>query len=155
MGATHKPPAGTNPCALFGQAHADLTLDTLTPYNNIVIMAGIVWEIEYFETAKGRCPVQEFIDSLDARSKAKIARTLDLLQQFGIKLGMPYAKHVEGDMWELRTRVGSNQYRVIYFLFTGGVFILLHGFMKKSGPIPQQDLRTARDRRAEFLTRRR
>ena len=125
----------------------------LTQHNNIVIMAGIVWEIEYFETANGRRPVQEFVDSLDARSKAKIARTLDLLEQFGVKLGMPYAKHVEGDMWELRIRVGSNQYRIIYFLFTGGAFILLHGFMKKSGQIPQRDLRAARDRRAEFLKR--
>ena len=114
-----------------------------------------MWEIEYFETANGRRPVQEFVDSLDAGSKAKIARTLDLLEEFGVKLGMPYAKHVEGDLWELRTRVGSNQYRIIYFLYTGGAFILLHGFMKKSGPIPQQDLRAARARRAEFLTRRR
>ena len=130
-------------------------MGTLTHYHNIVIMTAMVWEIEYFETAKGKRPVQEFIDSLDTRSKAKIARTLDLLEQFGIKLGMPYAKHVEGDLWELRTRVGSNQYRLIYFLFTGGVFILLHGLMKKSGQIPQQDLRTARDRRTEFLTRRR
>jgi len=130
-------------------------LGTLTHYHNIVIMTAMVWEIEYFETAKGKRPVQEFIDSLDTRSKAKIARTLDLLEQFGIKLGMPYAKHVEGDLWELRTRVGSNQYRLIYFLFAGGVFILLHGFMKKSGQIPQQHLRTARDRRTEFLTRRR
>jgi hypothetical protein len=72
-------------------------------------MARMAWEIEYFGTAKGKCPVQEFIDSLDARSKAKIARTLDLLEESGIKLGMPYAKHVEGDLWELRTRVGSNQ----------------------------------------------
>jgi phage-related protein len=118
-------------------------------------MPGMVWEIDYFETAKGRCPVQEFIDSLDTRSKARIARTLDLLEQFGIKLGMPYAKHVEGDLWELRTRVGSSQYRIIYFLYSGGVFILLHAFTKKSGTIPQQDLRTARDRRAEFLARRR
>jgi len=115
----------------------------------------MAWEIEYFETGKGRCPVQEFIDSLDTRSKAKIARALDLLEEFGIKLGMPYAKHVEGDLWELRTRARSNQYRIIYFLYTRGVFILLHGFTKKSGPIPQQDLRAARDRRAEFLTRRR
>ena len=61
----------------------------------------MAWEIEYFETGKGRCPVQEFIDTLDTRSKAKIARTLDLLEEFGIKLGMPYAKHVEGDLWEL------------------------------------------------------
>jgi len=27
------------------------------------MMAGMVWEIEHFETAKGRRPVQEFIDS--------------------------------------------------------------------------------------------
>jgi len=100
-------------------------------------------------------PVQEFIDSLDTRSKAKIARTLDLLEEFGIKLGMPYAKHVEGDLRELRIRAGSSQYRIIYFLYTRGVFILLHGFTKKSGPIPQQDLRAARERRAEFLTIRR
>jgi hypothetical protein len=71
-------------------------------------MTRMSWKIEYFETAKGKCPVQEFIDSLDTRSKAKIARTLDLLEEFGIKLGMPYAKHVEGDLWELRTRAGSN-----------------------------------------------
>jgi len=76
-------------------------------------MTGMVWEIEYFETAKGRLPVQEFIDSLDTRSKAKIARTLDLLEQFGIKLGMPYAKHVAGDMWELRTRVESIPYHLL------------------------------------------
>ena len=52
-------------------------------------MPGITWDIEYFETAKGRRPVQEFVDSLDARSKAKIARTLDLLEESGIMLGMP------------------------------------------------------------------
>jgi hypothetical protein len=59
----------------------------LTTYHNIVIMTRMAWEIEYFETGKGRCPVQEFIDSLDTRSKAKIARTLDLLEEFGIKPG--------------------------------------------------------------------
>jgi phage-related protein len=138
-----------------GTSRCHCALEALTRYHNIVIMPGMAWEIEYFETAKGRCPVQEFIDSLDTRSKAKIARTLDLLEEFGIKLGMPYAKHVEGDLWELRTRAGSSQHRIIYFLYSGGVFILLHGFTKKSGPIPQQDLRTARDRRSDFLARRR
>jgi hypothetical protein len=66
-------------------------LEPLTKYHNIVIITRMAWEIEYFETGKGRCPVQEFIDTLDTRSKAKIARTLDLLEEFGIKLGMPYA----------------------------------------------------------------
>ena len=114
-----------------------------------------MWEIEYYDTAKGKCPVEEFIDSLDAKSKAKVARTIDLLEQFGIHLGMPYAKHIEEELWELRTRVGTNRYRIIYFLFTAKTFVLLHGFTKKSGRIPQQDLRIARDRRDEFLSRRR
>ena len=127
----------------------------LTRYNNIVIILSAVWEIEYHETSRGRCPVQDFIDSLDFRSRAKVARTLDLLEQFGVKLEMPFAKHVEGDLWELRARVGTDQYRIIYFLFSGGVFILLHGFMKKTGRIAQRDLETARDRRNDFVSRRR
>ena len=114
-----------------------------------------MWEIEYYETGRARCPIREFIDSLDSKSKAKVARTIDLLEQFGIELGMPYAKHIEEELWELRTRVGTNQYRIIYFLFTGKVFILLHGFMKKSGRIPERDLKIARDRRDDFLSGRR
>ena len=112
-----------------------------------------MWGIEYYETRKGKCPVQEFIDNLDLRSKAKIARAIDLLEQFGIELGMPYAKHIEGELWELRIRVGTNQYRIIYFLFIGKAFILLHGFVKKSGRIPERDLKIARDRRDDFLLR--
>ena len=112
-----------------------------------------MWEVEYYETRKGKRPAQEFIDNLDARSKAKIARTIDLLEQFGIDLGMPYAKHINEELWELRTRVGTNQYRVIYFLFTGKVFILLHGFAKKSGRIPERELKIARSRQYDFLSR--
>jgi len=52
----------------------------LTGYNNIVIIRSTVWEIEYYETRRGKCPVQEFIDYLDNRAKAKIARTIDLLE---------------------------------------------------------------------------
>ena len=97
----------------------------------------------------------EFIDSLDTKAKAKVARTIDLLQQFGISLGMPYAKHVEGQLWELRTHYGRNRYRIIYFLATGQTFILLHGFIKKSGPIPGRDMDMARRRREDYLSGRR
>lgn len=113
-----------------------------------------MWEVEYYETQKGKRPAQEFIDNLDAKSKAKIARTIDLLERFGIDLGMPYAKHIREDLWELRTRVGTNQHRIIYFLFTGKMFILLHGFAKKSGRIPGQELKIAGNRRDDFLSRR-
>jgi len=99
--------------------------------------------------------VQEFIDSLDAKSKASIARTLDLLEEFGIDLGMPYTKHLEKQLWEVRVRHGRNRYRIIYFLATGDSFILLHGFIKKTGPVPKTDIDLAESRRRGYLYRRR
>ncbi|MEW6142464.1 MAG: hypothetical protein AB1597_04810 [Chloroflexota bacterium] len=63
----------------------------MTKYNIIVIII-VVWEISYYESPDGKHPVKDYIDSLDAKSQAKVARTIDLLEEFGIKLGMPYAK---------------------------------------------------------------
>jgi hypothetical protein len=61
-----------------------------------------VWNIEYYKSIAGKCPVAEFIDMLYIKSKARVARTLDLLEEFGIELGMPYSKHLENQLWELR-----------------------------------------------------
>lgn len=112
-----------------------------------------MWNIDYYQSETGRFPVAEFIDSLDVKSRAKVARTIDLLEQFGINLGMPYAKHLEKQLWELRIRHGTNRYRIIYFLATGQTFILLHGFTKKSGPVPRGDLEIAKSRINDYLSR--
>ena len=113
-----------------------------------------MWNIEYYQSAAGRFPVKEYIDSLDTGSRAKVARTLDLLEEFGISLGMPYTGHLEHQLWELRTRHGRNRYRIIYFLASGETFILLHGLTKKTGPVPRGDLEIAKSRRDDYLSRR-
>jgi hypothetical protein len=48
-----------------------------------------MFNVEYYEVREGICPVREFIDSLDVKAKAKMVRTIDLLEEFGIDLGMP------------------------------------------------------------------
>ena len=113
----------------------------------------MVWNIEYYQTEKGRFPVDEFIDSLDTKSRARVARILDLLEQFGIELGMPYAKYLEEQLWELRTQYGRNRYRFIYFLASAQTFVMLHGFTKKSGPVPKRDIEIAKTRRDDYLSR--
>ena len=112
-----------------------------------------MWKIEYYQTERGGFPVAEFIDTLDAKSKAKIARTLDLLEQFGTELGMPYAKYLEEQLWEIRTQYSGNRYRIIYFLAGGKSFVLLHGLIKKSGPVPRRDIDTAKSRRDDYLSK--
>jgi phage-related protein len=111
-----------------------------------------VWSIEYYRSEAGRPPVQEFIDSLDVKSRARVARTLDLLEEFGTDLGMPYARHLAGQLWELRVRHGRNRYRVIYFLASAGTFVLLHGFTKKTGRVPRSEIEIAERRRDDHLS---
>ena len=115
----------------------------------------MTWHIEYYESPTGRAPVEGLIDSLDAKSQARIARTLDLLEEFGVNLGMPYARHLEKQLWELRIRHSRNRYRIIYFLHISQIFILLHGFAKKTGPVPRTDMEIAENRRDDYLSRRR
>ena len=82
-----------------------------------------------------------------------MARTLDLLEEFGISLGMPYAKHLAKQLWELRIRHGKNRYRIIYFLHTEQTFVLLHGLTKKTGPVPREDIVIAEKRRDDYLSK--
>ncbi|MDD5703212.1 MAG: type II toxin-antitoxin system RelE/ParE family toxin [Dehalococcoidales bacterium] len=114
-----------------------------------------MWGIEYYKAASGQIPVKEFIEALNVKERAKVARTIDLLEEFGINLGMPYAEHVEGELWELRARLSNNRYRIIYFLNTGQVFIMLHGFVKKTQKIPKSEIKIANKRLREYISRRR
>ncbi|MBN1369085.1 MAG: type II toxin-antitoxin system RelE/ParE family toxin [Dehalococcoidaceae bacterium] len=113
-----------------------------------------MWNIEYYEPEKGPPPVKEFIESLEVKSRAKVARTLDLLEQFGINLGAPFTKYLQKQLWELRIRQGSEQQRIIYFLHTGQTFVLLHGFTKKTSSIPRTAIRLALKRKIDYVSRR-
>lgn len=112
-----------------------------------------MWRIEYYQSQSGKCPVEDFIDSLDAKSRARIARTFDLLEEFGTDLGMPYAKHLEKQLWELRIRQARSRYRIIYFLAIGKTFVLLHAFSKKTSAVSRKDIEVADHRREEYLSR--
>ena len=39
-----------------------------------------MYEIIFYDTADGKCPVQDFLDSLDSKFLAKTLRTIDLLE---------------------------------------------------------------------------
>ena len=42
-----------------------------------------MYEIDFYETEDGICPVQEFLDSLEPKLLAKTLRTIDLLEANG------------------------------------------------------------------------
>jgi len=105
------------------------------------------WQTHFYEDHRGRSPVLEFINRLPVGDRAKINNALRLLEEFGVQLGMPHARPIEGKLWELRP--GGN--RLFYFLFTGRTFVILHGFKKQTMKTPDREIEIAKRRMLELL----
>lgn len=111
------------------------------------------WKVVLYRSPSGDYPVQQFIDSLEIKAQAKVRNTIKLLQDFGIRLGLPHVKKLTGtDLWELRI-LGSDSLRLVYVAVTGRTFVLLHGFKKKKDKTPQKEIRIAEERLAEYISR--
>jgi phage-related protein len=112
------------------------------------------WRVESYRDQRGRSPVQEFIDHLDAKMHARVLRSVDMLKEYGPRLPMPYARPVTGEhFWELRVQSGNNIVRIFYFAYSGREITLLHGFVKKDRKTPRAELEIARRRHTEILGR--
>ena len=105
------------------------------------------WLVEFHTDARGRTPAVEFLDSLQVKERAVIARVIDLLRVYGPLLSSPYTRQVEGKLWELRAGAG----RLFYFLHTGKRFIILHGYRKKTRKAPPKEIAIAKRRMSEYL----
>lgn len=108
------------------------------------------WKIVYYKTITGKFPVKEFIDNLDEKSQARVHNTLELLTEFGVKLGLPHAKKVTGTpLWELRI-LGEKSLRFFYVAKVGKEFLLLHGFVKKTQKAPRKEIKVALGRLRDY-----
>jgi phage-related protein len=112
------------------------------------------WILVYYATTAGRCPVQEYLDDLGPVEAAKVSFDLDLLKAFGLNLGAPYVRSLQGKLWELRTR-GRNQHRILYCDASGRRLILLHAFTKKTAKTPPGEIETAMRRLVDYQERER
>ncbi|MCC7352151.1 MAG: type II toxin-antitoxin system RelE/ParE family toxin [Anaerolineae bacterium] len=113
------------------------------------------WTTEFYLEDDGTSPVAEFLDSLDLKTRARFRWSMEQLRLRHIQAREPLARHLEGDLWELREESMTNIYRVFYFFFTGRRIVFLHGFQKKTQKTPHRELEVARRRYSAFLARER
>lgn len=85
--------------------------------------------------------IEKFIFTLEKSTIAKILRTIDLLEQFGYKLGLPHSKKITKQLFELRI-CGKNNVRIFYTFHKNNI-ILLYGFVKKTQRLPKKELEMA------------
>ena len=110
-------------------------------------------EVEFYDLPNGREPAKDFLVSLEPKMRAKMLWTIQLLQENGTALRMPYSESLEDGIFELRAKVGSDISRVLYFFFVGDKAILTNGFVKKTQKTPEAEKDKAKKYRAEYLSR--
>ena len=108
------------------------------------------WKVKAYESPSGNQPVEEFLNSLDEKTRLKVSRTFELLEQFGLEGAHPHVKKLTGtQLWELRI-LGADSIRIFYVTITGKIFLLLHGFKKKSQKTPSREIVVAKKRLDEY-----
>ncbi|MDD6640703.1 MAG: type II toxin-antitoxin system RelE/ParE family toxin [Erysipelotrichaceae bacterium] len=85
--------------------------------------------------------------------KAKVLRTIDLLENNGPLLRELYSKSLGDGIFELRIKQGNDITRVLYFFFIGNKAILTNGFIKKTQKTPKNVIETAKKYRKDYQRR--
>ncbi len=112
-----------------------------------------MFNLVFFTTERGDSPIDEFLDGLDKKSRAKVAAYLSLLEEEGPNLKRPYADVVRGKIRELRIHFSSNQYRVLYFFHVRDQIVLVHAFSKKTQQVKEKDIELSERRMEDWVRR--
>ena len=113
----------------------------------------MTFRLEFYETENGTVPFYEFMEGLSPKLRAKVLRDLDLLELFGNALREPYSSPLDDGIFELRTILGSDITRTLYFFYADKKIIITHGFVKKQNKTPQKEINRAKHYRNDWMRR--
>lgn len=110
--------------------------------------------VEFYETETGACPVRDFLDALKSSDPDDFAAVVAGLMKLRNRQyhREPLSKALGGGLYELR-HVGKLNTRILWFFVKARMIVAVHGIRNKGRAIPDRDLRTARERMAEWLKR--
>ncbi|MCM1063799.1 MAG: type II toxin-antitoxin system RelE/ParE family toxin [Eubacterium sp.] len=115
-----------------------------------------VHEVYFYKDRNGKEPVIDYMRKL-ARKKDKDSRIklnkvqdyIEALKVYGITIGEPYIKHLDGEIWELRPL----RDRILFVAWNKGSFVMLHQFMKKTQKTPAREIEKAKRELADLKER--
>jgi len=121
---------------------------------NEYVNLGNMRSIIFYRTESGKCPVEEFLDSLAGKQAKKVTWVLRLIQELDV-IPKQYFKKLTNtdDIWEVRIQFGNNIFRILGFFDESKLIILNHAFVKKSQKTPKNDIKIAEQRKTDYLRR--
>ena len=109
--------------------------------------------VEFYQKENGEVPVKNFIDALEPKMGTKVLSMLEILEERGNTLRLPYSGPLGDGIFELRCKFGSDITRTLYFFYEGATIVLTNGFVKKTQKTPLAEIQLAKDRRKDYLRR--
>lgn len=87
----------------------------------------------FYRSASGRCPVKEFLEDLPDQDKKAIAAAMTDAETEGTKI----ARHVVGDLYELRADGLKAHYRLIFSQEAKWILLAVDVFDKDTQRLPE------------------
>lgn len=112
-----------------------------------------MFSVNFYRKDDGTKPVGQFIRNLDVKMKAKVVSDLHRLEMLGNEARAPLSKHLEDDIFELRSVFGNDIVRILYFFDGDQIIIATNGFVKKQQKTPRSEILLAKKREAIYLSR--
>ena len=109
--------------------------------------------VDFYKDKDGNKPLTTFIRSLDTKMKAKVVANLHLLEEYGNDARAPLSKQLEDGIYEVRSIVGNDIVRILYFFDHGRIIIATNGFVKKQNKTPRNEIELAKKRRKDYYSR--
>ncbi|MFC1521740.1 type II toxin-antitoxin system RelE/ParE family toxin [Elusimicrobiota bacterium] len=106
-------------------------------------------KIVFYKDEKG-CPALEWLDSLPPKAFIKGTARANRLGELEHDLRRPEADYLRDRIYELRWKLGSVNYRLLYFFHGQEAVVLAHGLAKEK-KMPDKDIDLAVERRRLFL----
>lgn len=117
-----------------------------------------MYKIEFYEDKNGKSDAADYIRNLNEKAATskesrinfnKIVAYLDMLEEMGTRIGEPITKHLDGEIWELR----SLRNRFLYAYYKDNRFVILHHFLKKTQKTPKREIEQAKRSLQDYLER--
>ena len=99
-------------------------------------------DVFFFQEREGNVPVLDWMMELrakDERAFRKCFGLIELLREFGSELRRPRADYLRDGVYELRTKVGNVNYRILYG-FVGKDLALLACGLTKEKVVPSKEI---------------
>jgi phage-related protein len=94
-------------------------------------------------------PVLDWLDEQSEAAQAQVTDRIERLEDQGHSLRRPHAENIGQGLYELRARVGREQYRILYFFYGRTAVVLAHGLTKED-VLPPADIQRALTRKERF-----